>query len=566
MRVELRLAAKPEQGFPVRTLTLAGRPLAIPAILALSAAGILCACGSSSETQSTTTPSPVKCAIQAQPDSSAFPPAGGSATVRVSTNRECQWSARTDAPWMTLASPADGQGDGSFRFTVVSNGDPSSRTGEITVNDQRVAISQQGKPCEFTLSSTQEVLDAAGGDRSVDVRASATACAWTAATNVPWITIVAGREGHGNGSIGFHVDAVSGPPRVGTMTIAGQTVQIEQGTGCSYAIGSDTLLVDAAGGERQIAVTAPSGCNWTAESRTSWIAIASGSSGSGSGAVSVRVGPTDGPERSGTLIVAGHPVTITQGQGCTFAVSPTTIDIAAAGGASVIQVQSGSGCGWSAASATPWITLTGGATGNGSGPVQIAIAANTGPARNGSLTVAGHAVAIAQANGCTYSVTSATQDVAPAGGSVSPAISTGPGCPWAASSNVDWITTANSSGSGPAQATFSIAPNSGPPRSGTITVAGQVLTIAQSSACTWTFAPASTDLPREGGAGNVLVILNGGCTWTATTTTDWIQLTAGSSGTGNGLVQFLVGPNAGPARTGALSIAGQLYLVRQAGQ
>jgi len=64
----------------------------------------------------------------------------------------------------------------------------------------------------------------------------------------------------------------------------------------------------------------------------------------------------------------------------------------------------------------------------------------------------------------------------------------------------------------------------------------------------------------------VLVILNGGCTWTATTTMDWIQLTAGSSGTGNGLVQFLVGPNGGPARTGALTIAGQQYLVRQAGQ
>jgi Viral BACON domain/Putative binding domain, N-terminal len=508
----------------------------------------------------------VKCAIQAQPDSSAFPPAGGTATVRVSTNRECQWSARSDATWLTLASPADGQGDGSFRFTVVSNVDPSSRTGDIAVNDQRLAISQEGKPCEFTLSSTHEVLDGAGGDRSIDVRASAAQCAWTAAANAAWITILSGREGRGNGSISFHVDAVIGPPRVGAVTIAGQTVQIEQGTGCSYAIAADTFLLDASGGERQIPVTAPPGCNWTAESRTSWIAIASGSSGSGSAAVSFRVGATDGPERSGTLIVAGHPVTITQGQGCTFAVSPTSLDIAPAGGPSLIQVQSGSGCGWLAASATPWISVTGGANGNGSGPVQIAVAANTGPARNGSVTVAGRTVTIAQANGCTYSVTSTPQDVAPAGGSVSPAIATGQGCPWTASSSADWITTTTTSGSGPAQIAFSIASNSGPPRSGTITVAGQVLTIAQSSACTWTFAPASTDLPREGGAGNVLVILAGVCTWTTTTTTDWIQLTAGSSGTGNGLVQFLVGPNPGAARMGSLTIAGQQYVVRQAGQ
>ena len=560
------MPAKPEQGSPVDTATPAGPRLAVAAILAACAAGFLCACGSSSSTQSTTTPSPVKCAVQAQPDNTAFPFAGGSATVRVSTNRECQWSAKTDASWMTLASPADGQGDGSFRFTVVSNADASSRAGDIMVNDQRVPISQEGKPCDITLSSTHEVVDGAGGDRSIDVRASAAQCAWTAASNAPWITIVSGREGRGNGSVQFHVDPVTGPPRVGAMTIAGQAVQVEQGTGCSYAITADTFLLDASGGERQITVTAPDGCSWTAESRTSWIAIASGTTGSGSGTVRFRVGATDGPERSGTLIVAGHPVTITQGQGCTFAVSPTNINIGAPGGPSVIQVQSGSGCGWSAATETSWIALTQGASGNGSGPVQISIAANTGPARNGSLTVAGQSITVAQANGCTYSVTSAPQDVSPAGGSVGATIATGQGCPWTASSSVDWISAAAGTASGPGQVVFTVAPNTGPPRSGTVTAAGQVLTIAQASACTWTFVPASTDLPREGGAGNVLVILTGVCTWTATTTTDWIQITAGSSGTGNGLVQFVVGPNGGPARTGTVTIGGQQYLVRQAGQ
>lgn len=551
---------------------------------------------------------------------------------------------------MTLASPTGGQGDGSFQFTVTSNADPSSRTGNITINDQRLAISQEGKPCEFTLSSTHEVMDGAGGDGSIDVRASAAQCAWTAVANVPWISIVSGREGRGNGSIRFHVEAVSGPPRVGAMTVAGQTVQIEQGTGCTYAIAADTFVLDGSGGERQVAVSAPAGCNWTAESRTSWITISSASTFSGPGTVTFRVAATDGPERSGTLIVAGHPVTITQGQGCTFTVTPASISIAASGGPTVIQVQSGSGCGWSAtsdtawitvtagangngsgqvqitiaantgparsgsvtvaghqvtitqaqgctyavtptnisvaasggpgviqvqsasdcgwsaASDTPWITVAAGASGNGSGQVQIVVAPNTGPARNGSVTVAAHAVTVAQANGCTYSVTSAPQDVAPGGGSIGATISTGQGCPWTASSSADWITAASTAGSGPSQVTFTVAPNGGPPRSGGITVAGQAFTIAQASACTWTFVPPSTDLPREGGAGNVLVILNGVCTWTATTTTDWIQITGGSSGTGNGLLQFVVGPNGGPSRTGTVTIGGQQYLVRQAGQ
>lgn len=634
----------------MKMVTLAGRRPAIAAILAAYAASFLCACGSSSTTQSSTAPTPVKCAIQAQPDSATFPFSGGSATVRVSTNRECQWSAKSDTAWMTLASPTDGQGEGSFQFTVTSNADPSSRTGNITVNDQHVSISQDGKPCEFTLSSTHQVVDGSGGDWSIDVRASAAQCAWTAAANVPWISILSAREGRGNGSVRFHVDPTSGPPRVGTVTVAGQTVQIEQGTGCTYAIDADTFVLDGSGGERQIAVTAPAGCSWTAESRTSWISISGGSTGTGSGAVTFRVQPTDGPERSGALIVAGHPVTITQGQGCTFTVTPTNITVAAAGGPSAIQVQSGSGCSWSAVSDSQWISFTAGASGNGSGAVQIAIAANTGPgrngsvtiaghpvtisqgqgctfavtpanisiaaaggpgviqvqsgsgcgwsaasdalwiavtsgangsgsgqvqinvagntgpARNGSVTVSGHAVTIAQANGCTYSVASAPQDVAPAGGSVGATISTGQGCPWTASSSADWINAASTAGSGPSQVTFTVAPNGGPPRSGGITVAGQAFTIAQASACTWTFAPPATELPREGGAGNVLVILNGVCTWTATTTTDWIQITGGSSGTGNGLLQFLVGPNGGPPRTGTVTIGGQQYLIRQAGQ
>jgi hypothetical protein len=64
----------------------------------------------------------------------------------------------------------------------------------------------------------------------------------------------------------------------------------------------------------------------------------------------------------------------------------------------------------------------------------------------------------------------------------------------------------------------------------------------------------------------VLVLVTGFCTWTATSTVDWIRITAGESGSGNGLLQFTVPPNTGPARNGVIVIAGQNYVVRQAGQ
>ena len=74
-----------------------------------------------------------------------------------------------------------------MRFTINANTDPASRSGGIAVNDQRLEISQAGKPCEVTVSSNHESVGAAGGDLSVTVRASAAACDWTAISSVSWI-------------------------------------------------------------------------------------------------------------------------------------------------------------------------------------------------------------------------------------------------------------------------------------------------------------------------------------------------------------------------------------------
>jgi hypothetical protein len=70
----------------------------------------------------------------------------------------------------------------------------------------------------------------------------------------------------------------------------------------------------------------------------------------------------------------------------------------------------------------------------------------------------------------------------------------------------------------------------------------------------------------RGGNGAVLVIVTGGCTWTAASTVDWITMTSGTSGSGDGVVQFTVAPNPGQSRTGIVAIAGQSYTVTQSGR
>jgi all-beta uncharacterized protein/BACON domain-containing protein len=528
------------------------------------AALVASACGSSSQTETISAPS-TRCALQVTNDSPSVGAAGGSGSLRITTSRDCQWAARTDTPWLTIGSPTEGQGDGSVRFSAGANADPASRTGAITINDQRLEISQAGHPCELTVSSNHESADAAGADLSVNVRASAASCAWTASSGVAWISIVSGREGRGNGTVSFHVDAVAGPSRTGSLTIAGQTVQVDQGMGCNYAIGADNFAVDAAGGERQVAVTAPAGCTWTAQSQVTWITITTGGPGSGSGVVVFRVAGSDGPGRSGTLIVAGRTITVTQSLGCTYSITPSSLNVGAQASSSAVQVDAGAGCSWNATSGVSWIGIASGASGSGQGQVQLAIAANAGTGRSGTITIAGHTVTVAQANGCTYSIQPSSQDMAGDGGTVVITVTTGAGCTWNASSTVEWITVSSAGGGDVAQATLTVKPNASAPRTGTVTVAGRTVTITQASLCRWSFAPESHDLPASGGSGNVLVFVTGACSWTAVANVSWIQITAGGSGTGGGLLQFIVAPNPGAARTGTIAIGGENYVVREAG-
>ena len=546
----------------MREATLPGLSRAVRTVCAIAALLQALACGSSSETF--VAPVPSRCAVQAETTTPAFAPSGGTGTVRITTNRECAWSAQTDAAWVAVQQ-ASGSGEASVQFTVAPNSDTSPRNAGLKVNDQRLQISQEGRPCQFKLSSTHETVDGSGGQRTVQVQTTSQ-CTWAATAGVPWITITGGRNGTGNGNVVFEVAPTTGPSRAGTLSIAGQSVQVTQGIGCTYATGVTSLSLTAAGGSGEVPVQTAAACPWVAESQAGWITIASGSNGSGPGVVRVLVPPTEGPPRTGTITVAGVAVTITQSSGCGVAIQPASHAAPVSGGAGTVTVRTGAGCPWSAASNAAWIAITSGASGAGDGQVQFAVTANTGPGRSGSLTIGGQTVSVSQPTGCTFSVSPPAVDLPPSTQTASVSLATGAGCLWNAATNASWISLPQSSGSGPGQISFVAAANNGPRRSDSLTVAGHRITVNQDSPCTWALAPPSHEMDANGGRGNVLVIVIGQCTWTAASTVSWITIESGASGTGNALLQFAVAPNSGPARTGIIRIAGIDYLVRQAGR
>ena len=84
-------------------------------------------------------------------------------------------------------------------------------------------------PCSYSTAPPSASYPAAGGTGSVSVTAGS-GCAWTAVSNVPWISITGGANGSGNGVVTFSVAVYTGKPknRNGTMTIAGASFRVKQ--------------------------------------------------------------------------------------------------------------------------------------------------------------------------------------------------------------------------------------------------------------------------------------------------------------------------------------------------
>ncbi|HLL75889.1 MAG TPA: SBBP repeat-containing protein [Pyrinomonadaceae bacterium] len=83
--------------------------------------------------------------------------------------------------------------------------------------------------------------------------------------------------------------------------------------------------------------------------------------------------------------------------------------------------------------------------------------------------------------------------------------------------------------------------------------------------CTYNVSPTSLSTGGAAMISTVNVTAGDGCVWAAVSNADWITITAGASGRGNGSVNFAVAPNGGSAaRSGTLTIAGQTVTVTQA--
>ncbi len=86
--------------------------------------------------------------------------------------------------------------------------------------------------CSVTLNPSSVNVPAAGAtDQTFQVQMSA-GCAWTANSNVPWITITSGASGSGPDTVTYSVVANTGSAQTGTITAGGQTFTVNQEDDC----------------------------------------------------------------------------------------------------------------------------------------------------------------------------------------------------------------------------------------------------------------------------------------------------------------------------------------------
>jgi hypothetical protein len=506
-----------------------------------------------------------QCIITLAETSANFSPTGGSGRVDVrASSALCTWNVSADQPWITIRSGSDGKGSAPVMFDIASTTGPP-RVGSLTIGGQRFSITQS-EGCTYSITPSQFTVGAQGGNGQLSI-STGPQCPWTAMTGDEWVSF-AQSSGSGAATLNFTVQGTSGPARVGTAVVAGQTFTINQGQGCTFQVQPTTHNVAAAGGTAMVNVTAPQGCGWSAASEASWITIQGVSSGAGNGAIMFAAAANSGAARTGALSVAGQRVTVVQAQGCTYTVTPAQENIPSAGGTGRATVTADAGCSWSAASPVPWVTITAGASGTGNGAVTYTVAGTDGPARSAALQIAGRILTVNQASGCTFTLVPATANIREGAATVQFEVRSGSGCAWTATTQTPWITIAapaNGAGTGTANVQLSIPANPGPPRSGTVSVSGQTFTLGQDGGCSFSLTPTSENVPAAGGSGTVAVNGQGGCAWTATANVGWLSVTSTTGGNGAGTVTYAAAANAGGPRSGTLTIAGQTFTVTQAG-
>lgn len=526
---------------------------------------------------------PTVCTVSVQASSDQFACEGSSVVITMTTQSGCALPTATASVNQVWASYHI-DSNSSVTITAVANNTGVSRPVVATVNGQSFTFTQPACSTSPLMVTICLVADA---------DASALAVCPTG--------VVTG-TGHGHAEACIVVLATDEATAKAAKLAELQATAVAQAKAtavcistppvtptCSFLLSRTSESFSCSGGSGLVSVTVPTGCSWFAKSNVDWIIITAGGSwtnGSGSASYTVVANNT---ARVGTFIVAGQTFTVSQ-DACPVILPPTPQTCQTSG---ADNVGGSLPCRFSDTvtvnvPVTGYFTCPDGSvksdivnvTGNGSGTstsskTDATVKANAAAQADAQTKVAA-ARTQAENNAkakcpvvqpCTFSLVQTVSLPAVGGNRGLSVDASRPDCTWSASTTTSWITITSFTGVGTGDVQYVVQPNSGSPRTGTMTVAGKIVTVNQEGvttpSCTYVVVQ-TVSLPAEGGNRGISVSASSStCSWTAVSHVFWIQITSSATGTGSGDVQYTVAGNGGPARTGTMTIAGKTVTVTQ---
>ncbi len=404
--------------------------------------------------------------------SAAAAAAGGTGTAGVTTSPGCTWVGTSNASWLTITAGTPGTGTGTVSYTAAANATGAARSGTLTVAGLTFTVNQAANPA-LTVSSAHAGSFSQGQNGAT------------------YIVAVSDLSGAG--------------PTSGTVTVteslpAGMTLVSMAGTGWTCPAGGTTCTRSDVlnGGASYPPITVTVNVAPDAGTPLANVVSVSGGGSATSSATDTTVINVSTPLLS---ISKSHSGNFTQGQnGATYTVTvsnplgarPTVGTVTVTEGIPAgLTLVSMAGTGWTCAAGGNTCTRGDVLNAGASYPpitVTVNVAASASSLVTNQVSVSGGGSPGANANDpttvtavCAYSVFPANIAAAPGGANVVAPVTTATGCGWTATSNATWITiTSGSPGSGGGTYGFTAAANAtGAQRSGTLTVAGQTVTVTQ---------------------------------------------------------------------------------------
>ncbi|MBS1872221.1 MAG: SBBP repeat-containing protein [Acidobacteria bacterium] len=241
--------------------------------------------------------------------------AASTASVDVATGAGCNWIAVNGASWVTIQPGQAGSGAGTVTLNAAAN-TGAARSAKVSVGGRVVTVTQPAN-CTYSMDSYSASFPAVGGGGYLTVT-SPQGCPVSQASNASWITIPA-YQGSPNDTytLSYGVAANFGAPRTGTFTVSGMTFTITQAGNltCTYQLTASTYqFLSANAGMDSVAVNTQTPCPWTAQPQVDWLSLLqdyTSRTGPGPVVFSATANAT-GNTRTGTILIAGQTLTVTQ--------------------------------------------------------------------------------------------------------------------------------------------------------------------------------------------------------------------------------------------------------------